>query len=106
MPAMPRFSACATIISPISALVSSPPPSTTMTSPGSAISSALWIIRLSPGRVFTVSAGPASTPPACIGRKRGPPAVMRDIESEMLATGSPRNFATVAASTLRARLAI
>ena len=63
MPAMPRFCACATIISPISALVRSPPPSTTMTSPASAMSSALWIIRLSPGRVFTVNAGPASAPP-------------------------------------------
>ena len=47
-------------------------------------------LRLSPGRVLTVKAGPASTPPACIGRNDAPPAVMRDIESLILATGSGR----------------
>ena len=58
-PATPRLAAWFVISSPISALVRSPPPSTTITSPGTAIAIALWIIRLSPGRVFTVSAGPA-----------------------------------------------
>ena len=38
------------MISPNSELVRSPPPSTTITSPGCAMSIALWIIRLSPGR--------------------------------------------------------
>ena len=47
------------MISPMIALVRSPPASTTITSPGSARSSALCTIRLSPGRVFTVNAGPA-----------------------------------------------
>jgi hypothetical protein len=37
------------MISPTSARVSSPPPSTTMTSPGPTSSSARWIARLSPG---------------------------------------------------------
>lgn len=61
------------------------------------------IIRLSPGRVFTVSAGPASIPPLCIGRSCGPPAVMRDIESLTLATGSERKRATTSALTARSR---
>ncbi len=63
----------------------------------------LCSIRLSPGRVLTVSAGPAMAPPACMGRNRAPPAVMRDITSLTLATGRPRNLPTVSASTLRVR---
>ncbi len=70
------------------------------------MSIALWIMRLSPGRVFTVKAGPASTPSLWIGRSRGPPEVMRDMLSLILATGSSRNFATVPASTFRVRLQI
>ena len=48
------------MISPISALVRSPLPSMTRTSPGLAMAIAAWIIRLSPGRTSTVSAGPAN----------------------------------------------
>jgi len=106
MPAMPRLSAYADINSPISELVRSPPPSTTMTSPGSAISIALCTMRLSPGLVLTVKAGPASGPALWIGRSDGPPAAMRDMESLILATGSSRNFAVMPGSTLRARLQI
>ena len=47
------------MISPISALVRSPLPSITSTSPGRAMASAAWIIRLSPGRTSTVTAVPA-----------------------------------------------
>ena len=45
---------------PMSAEVWSPLPSITSTSPGLASDIAAWIIRLSPGRTSTVSAGPAS----------------------------------------------
>jgi hypothetical protein len=86
------------------AFVRSPSASTTITSPASASAMALWIIRLSPGRVFTVSAGPASTAPgACIGRRRAPPAVMRDMTSLTFATGSERKRSTSAGSARRAR---
>ena len=91
------------MISPMIALLRSPPASTTITSPGSARSSALWTRRLSPGRVFTVKAGPAITPPACIGRMRGPPAGSRAMTSLTLATGNTRKRATSAGSTLRTR---
>src|SRR5688572_28780910 len=42
-------------------------------------------------------------PPAWSGRNLAPPAVMRDITSLTLATGSARNVETVSASTLRRR---
>ena len=87
MPASCFISAWASMSSPMSELVRSPPASTMMTSPASARSSALWNIKLSPGRVLTVSAGPASPPPACIGRRLAPPAVMRAMLSLTLATG-------------------
>ena len=45
-------------------------------------------IRLSPGRVFTVRAGPASGPLRA-GRIRDPAALVRDIESLTFATGIP-----------------
>ena len=77
------------MISPMMALTSTPPASTTMTSPGWAMSMALWTIRLSPGLVLTVSAGPPSQPPPCIGRSRLVPAI-RDMTSLTLATGKVR----------------
>src|SRR5690349_14082070 len=92
--------------SPRIALVRSPPASTTRTSPGSARLRAAWTIRLSPGRCLTVNAGPARTPPACRGRRRGPPCVIRNIESLMFATAMSRYLATVSSSTLRVRLFI
>ena len=57
------------MISPTSARVSSPPPSTTITSPGPTSSSARWIARLSPGRVRTVKAMPTSLLPRWNGRR-------------------------------------
>ena len=92
------------MISPMIASVRSPPASTTTMSPGSAMSSALCTIKLSPGRVRTVSAGPAITPPACIGRSAGPAANMRAIESLTLATGNARNRATASGPTFRDRV--
>lgn len=59
-PAAPNRSAWARMISPIRAWLISPPPSTTITSPGGAIRSAAWIARLSPLRVLTVRAVPMS----------------------------------------------
>src|SRR5687768_4771755 len=90
--------------SPMSELVRSPPASTTITSPFTARLSAMCTIRLSPGAVRTVSAGPAIAPPAWYGRRRAPPALMRNIESLILATGILRNLSTHAASTVRRRL--
>ena len=46
-------------------------------------------VRLSPGLVLTVSAGPPSQPPPCIGRSRLVPAI-RDMTSLTLATGKVR----------------
>src|ERR1044071_2734004 len=82
MPATPRCSARADISSPISACSLKPPPSTTITSPGSAVSIALWTSRLSPGAVRTVNAGPQSFAPLCMGRSCGPPAYSRSMLSE------------------------
>src|SRR5690606_37618594 len=48
-------------------------------------------------------AGPASTPPACIGRSEGPPAVKRCITSLILATGMAAKDLTSAAPTARVR---
>src|SRR6185503_6398443 len=90
--------------SPMSEFVNSPPASTTMMSPCSAMLSAQCTIRLSPGAVRTVSAGPAIAPPEWYGRSRAPPAVMRDIESLTFATGRFRYFSAHCASTLRLRL--
>src|SRR5829696_1885065 len=59
------------MISPKMALVVSPPASTASASPGSSMSSALWTIRLSPGRVRTVNAEPSSFSRPCIGRISG-----------------------------------
>ena len=59
-PARPIFLHAFIMIAPMSAQVWSPLPSTTRTSPGLAIAMAAWIIRLSPGRTSTVSAGPAN----------------------------------------------
>ena len=43
-----------------------------------------------PPTAFTVSAGPTNTPVRCIGCRLAPPAVMRCMESLMLATGTVR----------------
>ena len=59
-PAMPVACACVAMISPISAQLWSPLPSTTITSPGLATARAAWMARLSPGRTSTVTAGPAT----------------------------------------------
>src|SRR5438128_363996 len=82
MPATPRCSARADISSPIRAWSLNPPPSTTITSPGSAVSIALWMSRLSPGAVRTVNAGPQSFAPLCMGRSWGPAAYRRCMLSE------------------------
>src|SRR2546422_5900658 len=82
MPATPRCSARADISSPIRAWSLNPPPSTTITSPGSAVSIALWTSRLSPGAVRSVNAGPQSYAPLCMGRSCGPPAYSRSMLSE------------------------
>src|SRR5690606_26081145 len=57
------------MISPTSARVSSPSPSTTSTSPGASMPSARWTARLSPERVRTVRAGPTSRPDRWNARK-------------------------------------
>src|SRR4051812_18128839 len=94
MPPSLRLMAWVSISSPNTAFTRSPPPSTTTTSPGSAMSSALWIIRLSPGRLFTVIAAPPMRVPSCIGRRREPPAVMRHMQSLTFATGIDANACT------------
>src|SRR4051812_14355756 len=58
------------------------------------MSSALWIMRLSPGRLFTVIAAPPMRVPSCIGRRREPPAVMRHMQSLTFATGMDANACT------------
>src|SRR5512133_582013 len=98
MPASPRFSARLVMMSPMMAVVTTPPASTTMTSPGAAMSMALCTIRLSPGVTFTVRAGPQSFPPLCIGRSAAPPATRRFMLSERCAV-------TIAASALTSFLA-
>ena len=85
------------------ALVRSPPASMTRTSPVAARFRAAWTIRLSPGAVFTVSATPASTPPAWSGRSLAPPCTIRFMESLMFATPMALNFSTVTSPTLRLR---
>src|SRR5580765_123255 len=82
MPPTPRCSARADISSPMIALSLTPPASTTMTSPGSAVSIALCTSRLSPGEVRTVNAGPHSLVPSCMGRSCAPPAYRRSILSD------------------------
>jgi hypothetical protein len=90
MPATPFFSAMVAMISPMMALVSSPPASTTTTSPGPAMSMALWTRRLSPGRVLTVSAKPSIGVPSCIGLSAGPAANHVAHERIDLALPAPR----------------
>src|SRR4051794_27004065 len=68
MPAAPRLCAIVSMISPRSALLVSPPPSTTRTSPGRIKSRASWMTRLSPGQVRTVNAVPTRTPALWKGR--------------------------------------
>src|SRR5215831_7053985 len=82
MPPTPRCSARALISSPMMAWSLNPPASTTITSPGAAVSIALCTSRLSPGAVRTVNAGPHSLVPSCIGRSCGPPAYRRSMLSE------------------------
>src|SRR4051812_25749676 len=102
MPPTPRCSARADISSPMIALSLTPPASTTMTSPGSAVSIALCTSRLSPGEVRTVNAGPQSFEPSCMGRSWAPPAYRRSMLSERCGVTI---FASSATSRLSGRLA-
>ena len=90
MPAAPRAIISASMISPMMALGPAPPASTTITSPGPQMSMAWCTMRLSPGRVRTVSARPTSGPwRRWKGRSAEVP-VVRLMASLTLATGKPR----------------
>src|SRR4029077_7102191 len=81
---------------PMRAASLTPPASTTITSPGAAVSIALWTSKLSPGAVRTVNAGPQSLAPLCMGRSCGPPAYRRSMLSERcgvtICASSARSF--------------
>ena len=70
MPAAPRAIISASMISPMMALGPAPPASTTITSPEPQMSMAWCTMRLSPGRVRTVSARPTSGLAAMEGPQR------------------------------------
>lgn len=90
MPAAPRAIISASMISPMMALGPAPPASTTITSPEPQMSMAWCTMRLSPGRVRTVSARPTSGPwRRWKGRSAEVP-VVRLMASLTLATGKPR----------------
>jgi hypothetical protein len=71
---------------------------TTSTSPGRHVSTAAWIIRLSPGWQETVTAEPAATAPSWIGRIRGANAPRRPSASCTVETPSTARPARVLAS--------
>src|SRR3712207_5426556 len=75
MPVAPFLMAMLIMISPRMALVVSPPASTTSTSPGRSMSSALWTMRLSLGRVRTVNADPEQLFPTVQRTDRGARAI-------------------------------
>ena len=65
------------------------PPDTMSTSPSSAMLRALWIIRLSPGRAFTVKATPDMVPTGSESRRTS--GVMAHIRCMASATGAVAN---------------
>ena len=94
MPTAPRAAAIEDMISPMIACAVAPPASTTITSPGWAISIALCTIRLSPAGTRTVSATPSNWPFLCQGRSAASLPASRDMLSERCAQTTPLNFET------------
>eukprot|EP01022_Parablepharisma_sp_SALTPOND_P029698 TRINITY_DN743_c1_g4_i1.p1 TRINITY_DN743_c1_g4~~TRINITY_DN743_c1_g4_i1.p1 ORF type:complete len:1335 (-),score=475.41 TRINITY_DN743_c1_g4_i1:5534-9538(-) len=99
MPARPLALHWDTMISPISAQVSSPLPSMTRTSPGLAMAMAAWIIRLSPGRTSTVMAGPATRIDGDSGAMRLHRVPRRPATSARMEAANSEAWATMPAST-------
>src|SRR6478752_4513954 len=94
-PATPRLMARSPISSPRRARDSSAPPATTMTSPGLACCRAAWMPLLSPGRVHTVNAGPASFAPGQTAWMAESATPSRSMASPILAAGSLASRSTV-----------